>query len=233
MNRTLNRNLWDINTLRPKIKKHLLAVANDFLADHIIPENAVEDIILTGSLANYNWTKYSDIDLHIIVDLDSLEDDKELLQHYYRLAKSVWNNNHEINICGHEVEIYIQNVKEPHHSTGVYSLLNDKWIQKPQNHREEPSDPQIISNKFQDLASRIDSVVQKVANKDSDSLDVAQKLKDKIKKMRSSGLTDGGEYSYENLAFKKLRNSGYLRKLSDAAKAAYDQQFELTNCTRK
>ena len=28
----------------------------------------IEDVIFTGSLANYNWSEYSDIDLHVVCD---------------------------------------------------------------------------------------------------------------------------------------------------------------------
>jgi hypothetical protein len=46
--------------------------------------------------------------------------------------------------------------------------------------------------------------------------------------MRSSGLSDGGIYSTENLAFKILRNSGILEKLSNLKHLAYDRKMSFS-----
>ena len=40
--------------------------------------------------------------------------------------------------------------------------------------------------------------------------------------MRSSGLSEGGEYSTKNLAFKVLRREGELDRLSKLKHRAYD-----------
>jgi hypothetical protein len=231
MNDGLNEALWGTNQeLNPEIAQNLMDIAMDFVDTHVIPKEAIVDITLTGSLANYNWSEHSDIDLHIVLDFDQLDDDEELLAHYFRLAKSVWNSDHEIDICGHEVEVYVQNAAEPHHSTGIYSISNRSWVEMPQKDRGQPADPSTIDKKFADLSARIKDVEQKVQLKDNSALEAAQRLKEKIRKMRSSGLQSGGEYSAENLAFKKLRNQGYLGRLSDATKLAYDNQFTVDDC---
>lgn len=231
MNKGLNKAIWgDDDTLDSDIQQKLLDIAADFLDAHVIPDESVTDIIITGSLANYNWSEYSDLDLHIVVNLDTLDDDPELLQHYYRLAKSVWNTSHEIDICGHEVEIYIQDAAEPHHSTGVYSVQDGDWLQKPKKDRGEPGSPKSVQKKYDDLVERINEVESKAESDDQSALDATKKLKDKIRRMRQSGLESGGEYSIENLAFKQLRNGGHLGRLSDAAKLAYDNQFKVIDC---
>ena len=55
----------------------------------------------------------------------------------------------------------------------------------------------------------------------------AVEIKEKIRNMRRCGLTDGGEFSAENLAFKVLRRNGYLAKLSDLRNDAYDKMMSL------
>ena len=162
-----------------------------------------------------------------------MDDDKKLLQNYYRLAKSVWNTSHEIDVCGHEVEIYVQDANEPHHSTGVYSIRDDEWIEKPKCERGQLGDLKAVKRKFTELSERIIDIEQKAKNETKSALVAAQKLKEKIRKLRKSGLELNGELSVENLAFKQLRNQGYLRRLSDAAKLAYDNQFIITNCPSK
>ena len=52
-------------------------------------------------------------------------------------------------------------------------------------------------------------------------------LKEKIKKMRQTGLDREGEYSYENIAFKVLRRMEFLDKLSELETLAYDKSLTL------
>jgi predicted nucleotidyltransferase len=116
----LNSKLWDSEDLRPQILKRLCDIADDFVVEYDIERDAIEDVILTGSLANYNWTECSDIDIHLIVDFSQIHSDVDLVAEYYKLAKTIWNNDHAITICGHEVELYVQDSTEKHYSTGVY-----------------------------------------------------------------------------------------------------------------
>ena len=55
----------------------------------------------------------------------------------------------------------------------------------------------------------------------------AAKIKQKIQKMRKTGLETIGAYSVENLAFKVLRRNDYLEKLSNAKRKAYDKMLSL------
>ena len=55
----------------------------------------------------------------------------------------------------------------------------------------------------------------------------AESLMEKIRKLRRAGLESEGEYSVENLAFKTLRNTGYLTKLSDLKREAYDAMMSI------
>ena len=60
---------------------------------------------MTGSLANYNWSKFSDIDLHIIVNYEDIDDNSELVKDYVTAKRIVWNDTHDIKIYGFEVEV--------------------------------------------------------------------------------------------------------------------------------
>ena len=53
--------------MHDEIRKKLMDVTEKFM-DYLDIEFFIHDVILTGSLANYNWSKYSDVDLHILVD---------------------------------------------------------------------------------------------------------------------------------------------------------------------
>ena len=95
-----------------------------------------EDITFTGSLANFNWSKFSDIDLHLLVDFSKVDENTDLVREFFRGKYGIWNKDHDIRIKGFEVEIYVQDSNEAHISTGVYSVLNDEWIVQPV--QEEP-----------------------------------------------------------------------------------------------
>ena len=110
-NKTLNPNLWDGDELKPEVKETLLKIANIFidkLKEDDIPLD-VEDIIIVGSSANYNYTPYSDIDLHIIADLSQFKGrEKELAEKLYLAQKSIFNDKYTPTIKGTEVEIYVE-----------------------------------------------------------------------------------------------------------------------------
>ena len=133
----LNPKIWDNPDDAPKshmkleIRDQLEEIAEEFIK-FVNVDMFVQDIIITGSLCNYNWSEYSDVDLHIIVNFDDFGEQKELYTELFKLKKTLFNSSHNITIKGFEVELYIQDENEPHVSTGVYSVLNDEWNVKPE-----------------------------------------------------------------------------------------------------
>jgi hypothetical protein len=201
------------------VRDSLLAISDKFI-DFLGVDFFVYDVVLTGSLANYNWSEYSDIDLHIIIDYEESGHNPTLLKEFFNSKRSSWNLSHNIKIKNYEVEIYVQDVKEKHISSGVYSILNNKWIIKPQKEKRKIDDRKILE-KGEIYATLID-YLEKANEKGIDIADHVDEVKRKLKRFRQSGLDKGGEYSYENLTFKLLRRNGYIEKLSNLQK-------ELTN----
>ena len=133
----LNEKLWVEFELDEDVRKQLLQIGQDFFEGTEI-QAEVKDIVLCGSLCNYNWSeKYSDYDLHITIDFKDVDEDYDLVEKLCDYAKKVWNEQHDIKIKGYEVEVCIQDAKIMHEEItdgkmgGVYSLLKDKWIKKP------------------------------------------------------------------------------------------------------
>jgi len=224
----LNSNFWDQDgNLKTKLKERLLRIAENFLKNLNLPFVDMEDVTITGSLANYNWSKYSDIDLHIILDFSQIDENKALVKQLFDAKRSLWNRTHKIMMHEHEVEIYVQDTHESHASTGVYSVLNSKWNIKPSrtNFQVDWECVKIKTSCFMNLIDDVASVYNiknyKKAFKES------KRLKEKIKKFRSGGLRDGGAYSVENLAFKLLRRNEYMGKLLDLHVKSYDKLFSL------
>lgn len=190
--------------MKNDIRDQLLKIADNFL-DFIGVEIFIHDVILTGSLANYNWSIYSDVDLHILIDYSEL-DNIEIMNEFFNAKKGLWNIENDIKIHDYDVEIYVQDLNEEHTSTGVYSILNGKWLVEP-----EKVDMTIDKNK---VLNKTNYFMKLIDKKDITLKDI-DRIKNKIKKFRKTGLEKNGEYSYENLVFKMLRRNGYLAKIND------------------
>lgn len=225
----LNPKLWDSFELDEDVREKLLQIAQDFYNSTEL-EADVKDIILTGSLANYNWSeKYSDYDLHILINFNDIDDNVELVKKFTDSAKKIWNDNHDIRIKGYEVEVYIQSIDEIHKSSGVFSLLKNKWNVKPEKIEFIPDENE-ISEKAKSIMMSIDDIEEQVdEDKYSKLKEKIDKVWKKIKKQRQSGLEDGGEFSIGNLVFKLLRRNGYVSKIMELKRYSYDKQFESIN----
>ena len=216
----LNHRLWDNSEhLHPQVQAKLMEIARDFQEFLGVPDLDVKDVTISGSNAAYNYTPNSDIDLHLVVDLPEA-DSSEVYRELFDAKKFQYNNIHNIKIGGYDVELYVQNPHEEHHSQGIYSLLRNVWISVPRRRKAEIDDISTKS-KYEDLAARIDDTVN------SGNHESMVALSKKIKAMRQAGLEQHGEFSSDNLAFKLLRNNGYIKRLIDARNAARDAELSL------
>tara|TARA_R100000008_G_scaffold84850_1_gene73287 strand:- start:724 stop:1578 length:855 start_codon:yes stop_codon:yes gene_type:complete len=227
----LSSDIWDGNVLKDEIREKLLEIAEEFVnfINVELEMDDIEDIIFTGSLANYNYTKFSDIDLHVLFDFSKFDENEKLTKEYLMSKKHIWNTTHNMTIKGYEVELYPQDSAEPHHSTGIYSIMKGEWVKEPLLPKDVWSRVNIedIKKKYGEISSTIERLEE---NPDIDDID---ELKRKIKRMRKGGLEKDGEYSIENLTFKVLRRTGYLSRLYRLRREEYDKHFSLHEVLRK
>jgi len=225
----INKDFWNQpeDRLDPEIREKLLAIAQDFYDSLEVGDAQYTDITFTGSLAALNYSKFSDVDLHILVDFSDVDDKTELVREYFNAMKSVWNRLHDILIKGYEVEVYVQDINDAHEAQGLYSVLNNEWIKFP-TPEQSNFDRDNVKKKAASLMDQIDRVSALIDEKKYEEAEkYAEKLKLKIRKMRKTGLETVGAYSVENLAFKVLRRNDYLEKLSNAKREAYDSLHSL------
>lgn len=214
-NDILNPEIWkDENEIKPDLRIMLLQVANDFYKDSEL-EPPPKDVLLLGSNANYNWTETSDVDVHIVIDFKELQMPQESAKEYTNLIKYKWNTEHDIKIKDHDVEMYIQDVDHKTHATGIYSILNNKWLMKPDK-QKVVLDKKLIKTKYHDIIKRISGATQE---KDLEALKSI--LKD-IYDYRQAGLDNVGEFSTENVVFKLLRTNNYIEHVRDQINDLYD-----------
>jgi hypothetical protein len=235
----LNPDVWDLPNerymgdedaqnykLKPLIRERLLKVAEIFI-DYLDTDLFIQDVIFVGSLVGYNWSEFSDFDLHILIDLDEAGEDKEMYEELFRLKKSIFNAAHDISIRGFETELYVQDLNEKNESQGVYSILNDKWLKTPKK-EDFKIDEKKLKEKIKQWTDIIDGVLENAEDEDIEgALKLVKKYREKLRKYRTCGLKREGEYSYENLVFKYLRRNGYIGKLENFKNKFVDKKLSL------
>lgn len=227
----LNNKFWKNGRLEEEVTVKLMEIAQDFfdsLKEDVDSIPDFEDVTFTGSLASYNYHDLSDIDLHLIVDFNKLGDGGEILQKLFTAKRIKWNNDHKIMIYGHEVEIYIQDSNEEHIANGVYSVLKQDWMEMPVKSRVD-IDFEGTKKKYNVISKEIQELSEMFQDKKyKEVYDYSISLKDKIRRMRRSGLAASGAFSNENLAFKMLRINKELEILSSLKLSAYDNMMSMT-----
>ena len=224
---TLNSKLFDENNkLKEDVREALLNVKDEFLKD--LSENKIPlrviDIWLVGSNASFNYTDKSDIDLHIIANLDDVCEDTCLLQILYNYVKASFNRRHDISIKGLPVEVYIQDVNSNSVSNGIYSLQEDEWIKFPDQLPEYETDTTKLVG-LQDLLRIYNTL-------DRTNIEQIKSLIDYAYIIRQKGLVEG-EFSDGNLSFKEFRNLGYLDELKDLVAELRSKELSLESLQQK
>ena len=214
----LNPVLWDNNHLRTEVRFKLIKIAKHFAEYLNVPRLHLKDVTLSGSSAGYNYSSYSDIDLHLVVSKTDGNDE------LFTAKKNLYNSEHKLAINNIPVELYVQPADQKHHSAGIYSVLDDRWLVEPV-HEEPTIDPKDIKAKARNYAGKINSAIR------SNDLAKCRKAMDDLKRLRKAGLESNGEQSVENLAFKLLRARGqidklrkYITKLESAELSLREQQ---------
>lgn len=221
--KTLNQKIWENFKLKPVILDKLEEIADVFTDTLEVPNLILSDIVFTGSLANYNYTDKSDIDLHLVVDFDALNiSPEDFIQKYFNAKKTEFNKKHDITIYNYPVELYVEDVSSPAKASGRYSIITQQWIKCPkgfiENQKIELEDNLVL----QDLVKRINAVTASKGHYDD-----AGELLGEIYNLRASGLEHEGELSVENMIFKALRNEDYIEKLKKYMDDEIDSKLSL------
>jgi hypothetical protein len=221
----LNPKLWVDNKLDPQVRARLLEIARVWQKFSNIENAHIVDIILTGGNANYNYTPLSDLDVHLVVDYAKMDCKGTLLMDYFMAKKSLWASTHStIRVKGYPVELFAEDkTNKPKQGQGVYSLMKGNWIQEPLMLKLNFKKDELLAQKVEFFKQQIENAIN---GKQSDS--VVEALKDKIRTMRGAAIQKGGEFSFENLVFKELRNRGLVDRLSNYLKSKQDKRLSLS-----
>lgn len=216
----------DDNTLKPDIRDRLIEIGKEFV-DKIIEDEIpirVYDYWLVGSSASYNYTEHSDIDLHILVDIDYDGFSPKLMRILYDYIKNSFNDKYDITIKGRDVEVYLEDINTSAITNGIYSLFKDEWV-------KFPSRDIYTSNYYavEELPLYKYMLDKYYTLNDED----VQDFIDKLYLLRKEGLATDGEFSDGNLVFKQFRNDGYLQSLKDRVLSMKSRELSLESLSNK
>lgn len=214
-NSKLNPKIWGPGDLLPEVREKLIKIAQKF-EEFVGIDLPIVDYRITGSNCNYTWTRFSDLDLHLIVKGPVSEEQREL----FSAKKSLWGEHHQITIKGIPVECYVEALDEPHYSTGIYSVAKGQWIVEPKKERPQ-ADDSAVERKLDAIVHDTNAAIA------SGNIEKIEAMKERITNMRKAGLERAGEYSTENLVFKSLRNLGVIDKLSEKIREIEDRNLSL------
>ena len=221
---SLNPKLWNDFKLDPEVRLKLLQFAEAWRQFAKIPNEAVHDVYMLGGNTNYNYTEMSDIDVHLVVDKCKIACDNPLLDDYLQDKKQMWTMSHNVKVKGYAIEPYAQDITDTaaKKDQGVFSLMRNEWVTKPHFVGDSMLKNPYLKKKVRFYMKMIDDMIKSKASDEAFG-----NLREKLRLMRGSAIAKGGEFSFENLVFKELRNRGYLDKMSKYLKSRQDQSLSL------
>ena len=227
----LNPKLFDENNLlknevREKIEQIVTEFCEQLAEDEI--KIAIDDIILVGSNVSYNYTKDSDLDIHIIANTKNFECPDNLYPKLYSAYRSLFNKKHNIDFYGIPVELYVETEDSALVSNGIYSVRNNKWIQEPTKEKIPEIDQAEFDSELQPWIDRYEEIVDDLKSlTESVETEKIDSYIDDIYALRKKSIAEEGEYGIGNLIFKEIRNLGYLDELKDLRIKVLDNELSI------
>ena len=216
---TLNPKIWEHNRLKSRVRGALLRIAEDFKDFVEIPFD-IEDIVITGGNANYNYTVHSDLDLHLITNYDNIECDRTA-EELFDSKRLLYKKDYNIDIHGIPVELYVEDSNHPAVSRGSYSVLRSEWINSPDKHIPKYNQKQLLN-----MVDVWKTILQNAIK--TGSLQSCRKAVQLLRTYRKLGLrTQDGEFSIPNLVYKSLRNDHTLKGMTAFVDRLHDQELSL------
>lgn len=219
------------DTMNSQIRMRLLDIADDFIETLEVKWVKPLDIIVTGSIVNYNWSEYSDVDVHIVYDFSKIYKKSEFVKDYFMAKRDAWNKSHEnLTMKGFPVEMSVEDVNAPLQSSGVYSIEKNKWVKEPKEMDDSNIDMKGIQKYCAKQMTKMDKLFTKM-DKETDRKKLetlANELEstlDAVHDKRTEGLkTKEKELSNGNIMWKVVKHMGYADKVYDYLNKVYDRR---------
>ncbi len=228
----LNPNFFDKDgKFNSRIRLQLLDIVDDFIDTLEMDWIKPKDILLIGSIVNYNWNEYSDLDVNIVYNFNEIyPKNTEFVKDYFYAKRNDWNRKHEeLLIKGAPVEITVVDENNMGVATGVYSLEKNEWVKKPKHLDNDNLDKEDIKKfclskikEINNICDKIDTITDK--HKLQKLNDELINIEDDLWDIRQDGLSSKDkEMSDGNIKYKVLKHMGYIDKLRDYQNKSYDK----------
>ncbi len=238
--KTLAPKIWDSPTkINPLVRQSLMMIAGEFiryLGDVVklpISPSDIQDAFVHGSITNYYWDKYSDIDLCIVADLSHLRqmfrdaDDTVIVNS----LKHSWRRTFRISLYGRSVDLSLVDINDgfdaTHKKVGPsYSLVGDCWINTPVRLSAEELHTMRRNARIKKRAimRQCHAILrQRMLPEYIDTYLV------NLQKIRSQSMF--AQYAQPitsmTMAFKMVRNTGILRRLRKVSRDQRSRKYQL------
>ena len=218
--------LWASEELLPEARKQLFRIAKWVVEDMAVPDAEMVDATISGSIANFNYSSFSDIDLHIFLNIDTVEN-PTMVEAYMGTYSSVWNRNHQIALLGLPVNIFVKNARGEEFSAGIYSVQHNKWIRKPKPMSLTVTREEVLAVALP-MADTIRSALKKY-DQNPAGIPCASfsDLRSDLRIFRKNSLEKDGELGVGNLAYKVLRRAGLVNQLEETFIRCVDRGYSI------
>lgn len=198
--------------LDPDVRKSLLGMARVFIKGMKLKDAPVKDIIFAGSLTGYLYHARSGLDIHVNVDASALGIQSKYLQGSLFNKSKSWSEGRRLSVRGREVQLLMLDPSVTgENSKGVYSLLNDRWLRKPERPAKPINSVRIYMRTLKLVRKFQETITAYKKNPDGTDCNVLDAFTKALKKERRIGFQTVGEYAEANLVYKALRNGRYTR----------------------
>jgi hypothetical protein len=214
----LNPTYWQGDTMKPEVRAKLMQMGQAYFDElkEKLPNIKLQDILFSGSLANYNYTKSSDIDVHVVVDTGKVSCDKRVVSGYIMLMNKYEHATANLSVFDTPLQISLSTRVEE--TGGAYSLLHTTWLNKPV-HPKPTYTKRELTEQVEMYHLKI-TELQEAYAKDAAVFDCqkATTLSRQLGRGRTAGLKRDGYSSIENNVYRILRSVGDLKMLREIKK---------------
>jgi hypothetical protein len=229
--KNLESYFWINNKLNPEVKAKLSEIAESFYTESEIDFD-IQDILISGFIAGYDYNETSTIDVYLIFDLNDLN--LSTINNALLAKAEKWNLNHDIFIDNYQVQIYIGDVLDKNNSNGIYSILEDNWIKLPEQNEIEADtsgiDDSIVDKIVLELSQFIDDLQSDFES--DNSTENSKIINDKIKEFKHDfkamvqvSIDLYGKEGTGMKVYRKLKDNGYFEKIKLLQNNSFDNIF--------
>lgn len=229
----LEPRLWTGKELDSTVRKQANTLASAIVARIDVNGIAVDDIVIVGSVASYEYDSHSDFDIHIFLNMDGYSGDIGVFNKY--IVEFNQANKHRysgITFHGYPVEVLIYTGKPSSQMSpgaGMYSVKSGIWLVEPEQSLPHFTKDQILEDARKYISQYNRLVTEFNANPDGFDCSRLQALATGMRSYRRAGIESHGIRSTPNLTYRMLRrlDTNLPEALRSATDACVSRSYSL------